>query len=66
MLSRLRKILRILKKDGSAESPSTQSQESTHMNIPMDYYTAKKAMLKAERMKAKGYAMFERQKRKWL
>ena len=65
--SPIRKILRIFEKDGSAEMPSTQAMESIHANVHADYWKSiETAMLKAERMKAEGYAVFDRRRRRLI
>ena len=57
MPSWIRKIRKRFEKDSSAETPSTQAKESIHANVHADYWKSiEKAMLKAERMKANGYA----------
>jgi hypothetical protein len=63
MPSLIRKIRKIFEKESSAETPRTQAKESIHANVHADYWKSiEKAMLEAERMKAKCYAMYDRQR----
>lgn len=67
MPSWIRKIRKRFEKESSAETPSTQAVESIHANVHADYYKSiEKARLKAELMKAKAYAMYDRQRRRLL
>jgi len=63
----IRKMLRIFEKTTFDESSSTQAIESIHASVHADYWKSiNKARLEAERMKAEGYAVFERQRLRWL